>query len=60
MAEVPIILLLAAGGSERLGRPKQLLQWGDRTLIEFQVQKLLKTGSPVMVVLGAYSEKIIQ
>lgn len=58
MAEIPI-LLLAAGGSQRLGSPKQLLPWGNQTLIEFQIQKLLKTGRPVVVVLGANSEKII-
>jgi molybdenum cofactor cytidylyltransferase len=30
-------LVLAAGGSSRLGRPKQLLQYGERTLLEHVV-----------------------
>jgi len=52
MVNIPIILL-AAGGSTRMGRPKQLLPWGNQTLIEYQIQILLKTGNPVGVVLGA-------
>ncbi len=58
MAEIPI-LLLAAGSSSRMGQPKQLLPWGDQTLIEHQIQTLLKTGNPVNVVLGSNSNLII-
>jgi molybdenum cofactor cytidylyltransferase len=58
MAEIPV-LLLAAGSSARMGRPKQLLPWGDMTLIEHQISVLLKTGNPVNVVLGFYSDFII-
>lgn len=58
MANIPIILL-AAGGSTRMGSPKQLLPWGSQTLIEHQIETLLKIGSPVNVVLGANSEQII-
>jgi molybdenum cofactor cytidylyltransferase len=58
MAEIPI-LLLAAGASRRMGRSKQLLPWGHQTLIEHQVQTLLKTGQPVVVVLGHQSERIL-
>ncbi len=58
MANVPIILL-AAGGSTRMGRPKQLLPWGNQTLIEHQIEKLRKTGNPVNIVLGANSNLII-
>jgi len=58
MAKIPI-LLLAAGGSARMGQPKQLLPWGNTTLIEHQVQTLLKTGHSLTVVLGAYSSRII-
>ncbi len=53
------ILLLAAGGSSRMGYPKQLLPWGNQTLIEYQIQKLLKTGNPLIVVLGANSDLIV-
>ena len=53
------ILLLAAGGSSRMGQSKQLLPWGDTTLIEHQIRTLIKTGSPVNVVLGFDSDHII-
>lgn len=58
MANIPI-LLLAAGSSSRMGQPKQLLPWGSQTLIEHQIQTLLKTGHPVHVVLGSNSNLII-
>jgi len=58
MDEIPI-LLLAAGGSSRMGKPKQLLPWGGQTLIEHQIQTLLKTDNPVNVVLGSNSNLII-
>lgn len=58
MAEIPI-LLLAAGGSSRMGQPKQLLPWGNHTLIEHQIQTLLKTENPVNVVLGSNSDLVI-
>lgn len=58
MANIPVILL-AAGGSSRMGRPKQLLPWGLQTLIEYQIQTLLNTGNPVNVVLGSGSNRII-
>lgn len=58
MADIPIILL-AAGGSSRLGQPKQLLPWGEQTLIEHQIQTLMQTGEAVIVVLGAYADRIL-
>jgi molybdenum cofactor cytidylyltransferase len=58
MAEIPI-LLLAAGASSRMGQPKQLLPWGEQTLIEHQIQTLLKTGNPVNVVIGSNSDLIL-
>jgi len=51
-------LLLAAGASKRMGKPKQLLPWGNKTLIEHQIHVLLETNNKVSVVLGAYSDKI--
>ncbi len=47
------ILLLAAGGSSRMGSPKQLLPWRGSTLLRHmaEVACLLNTG-PVLVVLG--------
>lgn len=58
MAKIPI-LLLAAGGSTRMGQPKQLLPWGEQTLIDHQIQTLFETGNPVNVVIGSNSNLII-
>jgi molybdenum cofactor cytidylyltransferase len=58
MAKVPIILL-AAGASSRMGQPKQLLPWGEQTLIEHQIQTLLKTDNPVNIVIGSHSNLIL-
>jgi molybdenum cofactor cytidylyltransferase len=58
MSEIPL-LLLAAGGSSRMGQPKQLLAWGNESLIEHQIRTLIKTGNPVNVVLGYSSNLII-
>lgn len=58
MPEIPI-LLMAAGGSTRMGQPKQLLPWGEQTLIEHQIQTFLKTSQPVNVVIGSNSNLVI-
>jgi molybdenum cofactor cytidylyltransferase len=58
MTNIPV-LLLAAGSSKRMGQPKQLLPWGNITLIENQIRTLIKTGNPVNVVLGSDSNLII-
>ena len=48
------IVILAAGASKRMGEPKQLLAWGNSTLIEYIIQKALKVEvNEVTVVLGA-------
>jgi molybdenum cofactor cytidylyltransferase len=52
-------LLLSAGDSSRMGQPKQLLPWGDKTLIEHQIQIRLQTRQDVVVIIGAHSEKIL-
>jgi molybdenum cofactor cytidylyltransferase len=50
-------LLLAAGGSSRLGRPKQLVEFEGKTLIRRAAEALIEAGcSPVYVVLGAEIE----
>lgn len=58
MNKIPVILL-AAGGSSRMGQPKQLIPWGEKTLIEHQVETLINIGNPVIVVLGNASESVI-
>lgn len=52
-------LLLAAGASRRMGKPKQLLPWNGETLIEHQIETLLETDQEVYVVLGANVECIL-
>jgi len=54
-----VAVLLAAGESQRMGRPKGLLSWGDATLIEYQLRRLLDAGlDRVIVVLGHAWEQI--
>ncbi len=50
-------LLLAAGGSRRMGTPKQLLEFEGKTLLRRAADALCSSKcSPVVVVLGAVSE----
>ncbi|MYS19246.1 MULTISPECIES: NTP transferase domain-containing protein, partial [unclassified Streptomyces] len=53
-------LLLAAGGGRRLGgRPKALLPFGGRPLVEHAVRVLRAGGcAPVHVVLGAAAAEV--
>jgi len=54
-------VILAAGGSRRLGRPKQLLEWRGKPLIGHAVEKALSAGcNPVVVVTGAAGESVSQ
>lgn len=56
----PGIVILAAGKSERLGRPKQLLPFGNGNLITRAVTTALNAGKgPVAVILGAFSDEIL-
>jgi molybdenum cofactor cytidylyltransferase len=43
-------LVLGAGGSTRLGRPKQLLAYGDRTLLDHTLQTARACGFDQLVV----------
>lgn len=53
-------ILLAAGESARMGRPKPLLAWDDATLIEYQVAQLREAGcDPVIAVLGHRAKEIL-
>ena len=52
-------VLLAAGGSTRLGRPKQLLPFGGGTLVEHALDILLRSPvDEIIVVLGAHVDEI--
>lgn len=53
------IVILAAGNSSRLGRPKQLLTYGDKSLLRHAIDEAVKiVGTNVIVVLGAEAGRI--
>lgn len=53
------IVVLAAGNSKRMGESKQLLPWGNSTLLGSVITNVLaSTTSPIFVVLGAYKNEI--
>ena len=54
-------LILAAGRSERMGTPKQLLPFGNLTLIEQVIRTLTRSrlGKEVVVVLGHRAKEIV-
>jgi molybdenum cofactor cytidylyltransferase len=52
-------VILAAGGSTRLGQPKALLTWRGQTFIETVADTALKSGlSTIIVVTGEYDQEI--
>jgi molybdenum cofactor cytidylyltransferase len=54
------VLIMAAGGSTRIGSPKQLLKWKDSNLLVYTISKAIQLKvSKIIVVLGANSEEII-
>ena len=58
MAET-VALLLAAGESRRMGRPKALLPWQNKTLLAHQISVLLQGGAnKVVVVVGHQAEEL--
>ena len=59
MARFISAVLTAAGLSSRMGRPKPLLPWRGKTLVESQIQSLLEAGAnEVIVVLGHKAEEV--
>ena len=52
------IVILAAGKSERLGQPKQLLLFREKVLLQYILDEAEATGLPVLLVLGAHYESI--
>jgi molybdenum cofactor cytidylyltransferase len=53
------VIVLAAGASERMGEPKQLLRFGGETLLRRAVRAALDSRCrPAVVVLGARAEEL--
>lgn len=53
------IIILSAGNSSRLGKPKQILEYQGATLIEMAVKAALGVQcGPVYLILGAYQDQI--
>jgi molybdenum cofactor cytidylyltransferase len=53
------LVLLAAGGSTRMGSPKQLLPYRGQPLVRHTAEIALASGcDPVMVVLGSHANEI--
>ena len=52
-------IVLAAGGSQRFGQPKQLLDWRGEPFVRAVARTALQAGlAPVIVVTGAYGEQV--
>lgn len=52
-------IVLAAGDSTRMRAPKQLLFWEDKTLLEYQIERLAALPlKEIVVILGHESEKL--
>jgi molybdenum cofactor cytidylyltransferase len=59
MSAAHAAVVLAAGGSTRLGRPKQLLTRDDETLVHRSARLALASGaSRVLVIVGAHAEEV--
>lgn len=52
-------LILAAGASTRMGQSKPLLPWGDRSLLQWELDQLLNScADEIIVVTGNRSEAV--
>lgn len=54
---IPIIII-AAGASNRLGQPKQLLKLNGETLLNRSIQEAAKVSEHIIVVLGSHFSEI--
>ncbi len=53
------IIILAAGSSTRLGKPKQLLMYGSRTFLRHAAEVAVSSVCrPILIVLGAYASQL--
>ncbi len=52
-------ILLAAGESKRMGRPKQLLEWRGKTLLQHSLESLINSAADeTILVLGHEADRI--
>ena len=55
-----VLLLLAAGASTRMGRPKQLLPYHGRTLLRHAAETAVAAGcAPIVLVTGALHDELL-
>ena len=55
------IIILAAGSSSRLGQPKQLVQFGEKNLLETTIAAAKEAAlHPIIVVTGSDQESILE
>lgn len=54
------IILLAAGSSSRLGRPKQLINYQGKTLIQYSIEVARQSAAEDLVVVLGANSKLIQ
>lgn len=55
------VLLLAAGGSTRLGRPKQLVDWGGQPLLSHAIAEVSAwPAERIVVVIGSAAEEVLE
>lgn len=52
------VLILAAGASTRMGKPKQLLAWKNTTLLGHAIAQAKQVSETIFVILGANSKEI--
>jgi len=53
------IIVLAAGSSSRFGRPKQILPFQNKTLIQNLTQECVKAGLfPIVIITGAHAAQV--
>ena len=53
-------VVLAAGQSRRMGQPKLVLPWGDRTVIEWIVGELERAGTDEIVVVTGAARELVE
>lgn len=53
------IIILAAGSSSRFGKPKQLLHFNNKTLIQHIIDEAIESGAePIVLVTGANADDV--